>query len=71
MAADIRDHWQFKKWRALILDQGSPEFIAECVAEFEIGVRLGKRRRDPGVSKHNLEALRSGSLEFIEVTYDC
>lgn len=68
MAANIRDHWQFRKWRALILDQGSPEFIAECVAEFEVGVRLGSRSRDPGVSKRNLEALRNGSLNF-EVTY--
>ena len=68
MAADIRDHWQFRKWRALILDQGSPEFIAECIAEFEVGVKLGMRRRDPQVSKNNLEALRNGSLDF-EVTY--
>ena len=65
----IRDHWQFRKWRALILDQGSPEFIKQCKSEFEAGVRLGSRRRDPEVSRRNLEALRNGSLNF-EVTYD-
>jgi len=65
MVANIQGNWRGRKWHALILDQGSQEFIAECVAEFEVGVRLGMRRRDLGVSKHNLEALRNGSLSFI------
>lgn len=68
MQANIQGNWRGRNWHALILDQGSPEFIAECIAEFEEGVRLGMRRRDPAVSRHNLEALRDGSLDF-EVTY--
>jgi len=65
MQANIQGNWRGRKWHALILDQGSPEFIAECVAEFEVGVKLGMRRRDPEVSKRNLAALRNGSLNFI------
>lgn len=68
MAANIRGNWRGRNWHALILDQGSPEFIAECIAEFEVGVKLGNRRRDPEISKNNLKALRNGSLDF-EVTY--
>ena len=65
MAANLRGNWRGRNWHALILDQGSPEFIAECIAEFEVGVKLGMRRRDPEISKRNLEALRNGSLNFI------
>lgn len=61
----IRDQWQSRKYRALILGVGSPEFIKQCEDEFRVGQKLVSRRRDPEVSKNNLEALRNGSLNFI------
>ena len=61
----IRDQWQSRKYRALILGVGTPEFINQCKAEFEVGQELVGRVRDPEISKRNLEALRSGSLNFI------
>ena len=67
-ANHIRANWQFRKYRALILGVGTEEFINQCKAEFEVGQKLVSRRRDPEVSKANLEALRDGSLNF-EVTY--
>ena len=63
----IRANWQNRKYRALILGVGTPEFINQCKAEFEVGQKLVSRRRDPEVSRSNLEALRNGSLDF-EVT---
>lgn len=64
----IRDQWQARKYRALMLGVGSPEFIKQCEDEFKIGQELVNKVRDPEVSKRNIEALRNGSLEF-EVTY--
>ena len=64
----IRANWQNRKYRALILGVGTPEFINQCKAEFKVGQELVGRRRDPEVSRSNLEALRNGSLDF-EVTY--
>ena len=65
----IRDQWQARTYRALMLGVGSPEFIKQCEDEFKIGQELVNRVRDPDISRRNLEALRSGSLEF-EVTYE-
>ena len=65
----IRDQWQSRKYRALILGVGSEEFINQCKAEFEGGQKLVGRVRDTEVSRSNLEALRNGSLNF-EVTYE-
>ena len=64
----IRDNWQNRKYRALILGVGTEEFIEQCKAEFSVGQELVSRRRDPEVSKSNLDKLRNGSLKF-EVTY--
>jgi len=64
----IRDQWQSRKYRALMLGVGTEEFINQCKAEFRVGQELVSRRRDPEVSRDNLEALRDGSLNF-EVTY--
>jgi len=64
----IRDQWQSRKYRALILGVGTEQFIEQCKAEFRVGQELVSRRRDPDVSKGNLEALRNKSLNF-EVTY--
>lgn len=64
----IRDQWQSRKYRALILGVGTEQFIEQCKAEFRVGQELVSRRRDPDVSKGNLEALRNGSLNF-EVSY--
>ena len=61
----IRDNWQFRKYRALILGVGTPEFINQCKAEFEVGQKLVGRVRDREVSRANREALRNGSLNFI------
>ena len=67
MASHVRDQWQFRKYRALILGVGTPEFIEQCKAEFEIGQKLVSKVRDPRVSRANIKALRNGSLDF-EVT---
>jgi len=64
----IRDQWQSRKWRALILNQGSLEFINQCKAEVVVVKKLSSKIRDPEVSERNLEALRNGSLDF-EVSY--
>ena len=64
----IRDQWQSRKYRALILGVGTPEFIKQCEDEFRVGQELVSRVRDPEVSRSNLEALKDGSLNF-EVTY--
>lgn len=50
---------------ALMQDRGTPEFIAECKAEFHSRMKMIARVRDPEVSRHNLEALRNGKLNFI------
>ena len=68
MSSHIRDQHNLRRWGALILGVGTPEFIEQCKAEVEIGQKLVNRRRDPEVSKGNLKALRNGSLDF-EVTY--
>jgi len=64
----IRDQWQSRKYRALILGVGTEEFINQCKAEFEVGQKLVGKVRDPEVSRANREALRNGSLDF-EVTH--
>ena len=50
---------------ALMQDRGTPEFIASCKAEFHERMEMIVRVRDPAVSRHNLEALRNGKLNFI------
>ena len=51
--------------RALMYGIGHPDFIAECKADFFGRQKMMKQVRDPAVSKHNLEALRNGKLNFI------
>ena len=50
---------------ALMQGKGSPDFIAECKADFHERMAMISRVRDPNVSRHNLEALRNGKLNFI------
>ena len=50
---------------ALMKDKGSPEFIAECKADFHSRMKMIARARDPSVSRHNLEQLRNGNFNFI------
>ena len=52
---------------ALMNDAGSPEFVEECKADFFKRLEMMKKRRCPMVSKHNLEALRTGKLNFIVI----
>ena len=65
MANHIRDNWQNRKYRALILGVGTEEFINQCKAEFRVGQKLVSKVRDPDISRANIEALRNGSLNFI------
>jgi len=44
---------------------GHPDFIAECKADFYGRMEAMNKVRDPAVSRHNLEALRNGKLNFI------
>jgi len=44
---------------------GHPDFIAECKTDFFNSMKMITRVRDPEVSRHNLEALRNGTLNFI------
>lgn len=64
MSSHVRDQYNLRRWGALILNVGTPEFIKQCEDEFKIGQELVNRVRDPEVSRRNLEALRSGSLDF-------
>jgi len=50
---------------ALMKGKGSPEFIAECKADFHERMAMIARVRDPAVSRHNLEQLRNGNFNFI------
>jgi hypothetical protein len=50
---------------ALMQGKGSPEFVAECKEDFFARMKMIEKVRDPNVSKHNLEALRNGKLNFI------
>ena len=65
MASHVRDQYNLRRWGALMLGVGTPEFINQCKAEFDIGQEMVGRRRDSDVSRSNLEALRNGSLNFI------
>ena len=51
--------------RALMYDIGHPDFIEECKADFFNSMKMIARVRDPENSRHNLEALRNGKLNFI------
>ena len=51
--------------RALMYGIGHPDFIAECKADFFGRMSMMQQVRDPEVSRHNLEALRNGKLNFI------
>jgi len=51
--------------RALMYGIGHPDFIAECKADFFGRQKMMNQVRDPEVSRHNLEQLKNGTLNFI------
>jgi len=50
---------------ALVNGIGTAEYVKECREEFYNRMAMITRVRDPESSRHNLEALRNGKLNFI------
>ena len=50
---------------ALVFGIGDPEYVKQCNEEFYSRMKMITRVRDPEVSRHNLEQLRNGTLNFI------
>jgi len=55
---------------ALVFGIGDPEYVKQCTEEFYSRMKMITRVRDPEVSRHNLEQLKNGTLNFITTRGD-